>query len=138
MADYFTKFSFCMTLPSKEAQQYALELHKKISDVRDGDLDKDLPESLTDMDTIGDWQFETTPLDKNFGLWLHSEYGGVDAVCEFVSHLLEKFSPRSRVEFEWSHDCTSAKTDAYGGGAAIITAKKIRTMSTSQWLLKNN
>lgn len=137
MADYFTKFSFCMTLPSKEAQQYALELHKKVCAVREGDLDQDLPESLGDMDTIGDWQFQVQPLAKDFGLWLHSEYGGVDAAGEFVRHLLGKFSPAGRVEFEWSHDCTHPKSDAYGGGAAIITAKKIRTLSTNQWLLKS-
>jgi hypothetical protein len=58
----------------------------------------------------------------------------MDALCAFIQHLLQKFDPRGRVEFEWSHDCSKPRVDAYGGGAAIITAKTIRMMSTCQWL----
>jgi hypothetical protein len=38
------------------------------------------------------------------------------------------------VTFEWSHDCSKPRADAYGGGAALITAKNIKTMNTSDWL----
>jgi hypothetical protein len=41
------------------------------------------------------------------------------------------------VAFEWSHDCSRPLTDAYGGGAVLITAKGIKTMSTRQWLREN-
>jgi hypothetical protein len=41
---------------------------------------------------------------------------------------------KSHVTFEWSHDCSKPRVDAYGGGAAFITAKEIKTMSTSAWL----
>jgi hypothetical protein len=41
------------------------------------------------------------------------------------------------VTFEWSHDCSKPRVDAYGGGAAIITAKRIKTMSTCEWLRKH-
>jgi hypothetical protein len=50
---------------------------------------------------------------------------------------LEKFNPDGCVTFEWSHDCTKPRIDAYGGGAAIITARKIKTMSTSEWIRAN-
>ena len=60
--------------------------------------------------------------------------GGLDAVCEFIQHLLQKFDPRGRVTFEWSHDCSKPRVDAYGGGAACITAKEIKSMSTAAWL----
>ena len=63
--------------------------------------------------------------------------GGMDAVCAFIQHLLQKFDSQDRVTFEWSHDCSKPRTDAYGGGAAIVTAKEIKTMSTSQWLAEN-
>jgi len=38
------------------------------------------------------------------------------------------------VTFEWSHDCSKPRVDAYGGGAAVITAQEIKTMSTAAWL----
>jgi len=63
--------------------------------------------------------------------------GGVDAACAFIQHLLEKFNPTGRVTFEWSFDCSKPRTDAYGGGAAIITVQNIRSMSTGQWLTEN-
>jgi len=61
-------------------------------------------------------------------------YGGVDAVCLFIQHLLQKFDPQGRVSLEWSHDCSKPRVDAYGGGAAFITATEIKTMSTAAWL----
>ena len=68
------------------------------------------------------------------GLWLHSMYGGVDAVCVFIQHLLRKFDQKGYVTFEWSHDCSKPRVDAYGGGAAVITAQEIKSMSTAAWL----
>ena len=73
-------------------------------------------------------------VDKQPGLWLHSQNGGVDSACAFLQHLLQKFDLPDPVTFEWSHDCSKPRTDAYGGGAAIVTAQEIKTMSTSRWL----
>ena len=101
------------------------------------ELPAEFPASLTDA--IEDWQFDTdadSPAEDH-GLWLHSENGGMDAACAFIQHLLQKFDPTGRVTFEWSHDCSKPRTDAYGGGAAIITAQEIKTMSTGQWLAEN-
>lgn len=139
MADYFTNFSFILLLPTAEAQTYALELHHQGSSGFSGDdLPKDFPHELKDQ--IEDWCFEAEA-DHHEGraaLWLHSSNGGIDAVCAFVSHLLEKFEPDGFVNFEWSNDCSKPRTDAYGGGAAIITATAIRTMSTCEWLQQNS
>ena len=98
------------------------------------ELPADFPKALVDM--IEDWQFETVADDSGtkYGLWLHSMYGGVDAVCAFIQHLLQKFDQKGYVTFEWSHDCSKPRVDAYGGGAAFITAKEIRSMSTAAWL----
>jgi len=41
------------------------------------------------------------------------------------------------VEFEWSNDCSKPRVDAYGGGAVIITARKIKSMSTTEWLRRH-
>ena len=135
MADYFTNFSVVLNLANEAEQVYALDLAHKASLAQQGDeLPDDFPKALVDM--IEDWQFETVADDPatGHGLWLHSTSGGVDAVCEFIQHLLQKFDPKRYVTFEWSHDCSKPRVDAYGGGAAFITAKEIKSMSTAAWL----
>ena len=135
MADYYTNFSLVVNLPDQAAQQYALELANKASQVHLGEeAPKDFPAPL--LEVVEDWNFEIeadSPAEEH-GIRLHSQCGGIDAVCAFIQHLLQKFNPEARVEFEWSNDCSKPRVDAYGGGAAIITAQEIQTMSTGQWL----
>ena len=137
MADYFTNFSIVINLASKKQQAYALDLAYKATIAhRDEQLPDDFPQAL--KNAIEDWQFETeadSSITKH-GIWLHSTYGGVGSACLFIQHLLEQFDPKSYVAFQWSEDCSKPRTDAYGGGAAVITAKKIKTMSTADWLQK--
>jgi len=138
MADYFTNFSLVFSLPSQEAQAYAMELADQASRFQQGDEQPEsFPKELEGV--IEDWCFETNEdtAENRPALWLHSSSGGIDAVCSFIQHLLQKFDPKGRVTFEWSYDCSKPRTDAYGGGAAIITAKKIKTMSTCEWLQKH-
>ena len=135
MADYYTKFSLVLSLPDQDAQTYALELAHQACQGQQGDeLPTDFPKALADV--IEDWQFETdadSPAGE-FGVWLHSDSGGVEALCAFIQHLLEKFDPQGRVSFAWSYDCSKPRLDAYGGGAAVITAQDIRSIDTGQWL----
>jgi hypothetical protein len=135
MADYFTNFSFILPLADDAQKEYALNLAHIASQHRFAEepLPADFPTALVDV--LEDWQFELEADDD--GLWLHSESGGIDAVCAFVQHLLEKFNPSGRITFEWSHDCSKPRVDAYGGGAAIITATEIKTMNTADWLTAN-
>jgi len=51
----------------------------------------------------------------------------VRTLLEFVQHLLDKFGIEESVGFEWAHTCSKPCLDAYGGGAAIITATEIRS-----------
>lgn len=136
MADYFTSFSLIVPLPHEAAQQYALQLAQIMSDAgQDDNLPEHIPQSI--RDEMESWSFNTEPASTPYGIWLHSEFGGIDAVCAFIQHLLQKFTPNGRVTFEWSHDCSKPLTDAYGGGAAIITATDIKSISTSEWLHLN-
>jgi hypothetical protein len=135
MADYFTRFSMVMRLPNETAQRYAIELaHQACQGQLGDDLPADFPRELADC--VEDWQFETevnSPA-KEHGVWLYSDYGGVDALCAFLQHLLRKYDPQGRVGFAWSYDCTKPRLDAYGGGAALVTAQDIQSIETSQWL----
>ena len=135
MADYYTNFSVVMSLPSEAAQAYAINIHHQATlAFQDDQWAEDVPQELLNLSE--DWCFEIDA-NRNHAVWLHSEYGGVDAVCVFIQHLLKKFNPQGRVIFEWSHDCSKPRTDAYGGGAAIVTSNEIKTMSTGQWLTEN-
>lgn len=133
MADYFTNFS--VSIPLKpEQREYALQLVKQVEAHRTHDqpLPANFPSELADE--VESWTFEAE--SDNDGIWLHSQYGGQDTACVFVQHLLQKFDFAPSVAFEWSHDCSKPRTDAYGGGAAYITATQIETFSTSEWLQK--
>jgi hypothetical protein len=135
MADYFTRFSVILPLPNEGARGYAVDLAANASRAQLGDEPSEvLPASIQDV--VQDWQFETDPdsADGKWGLWLHSDYGGIDAVCAFIQHLLQKFDPKGRVALEWSNDCSKPRVDAFGGGAALITAKKIKSMNTADWV----
>ena len=138
MASYFTHFSVALSLPNEAAQAYALDLAHQADQGRQGNpLPENFPQALANV--LEDWNFETdadSPASGH-GLWLHSDNGGVDALCAFLQHLLQKFDPNGRVTFEWSHDCSKPRLDAYGGGAAIVTAQEIKTMSTGQWLAEH-
>jgi hypothetical protein len=132
MADYYTKFSLVLALKHPQHQQYAIELAAQAHAYRaeDQPVPDHFPAHLAEF--LEAWSFETE-LEQE-GLWLHSEEGGIDAVCAFIQHLLAQFDPQGNVSFEWSNDCSKPRVDAYGGGAAFITAYEIKTLSTGEWL----
>lgn len=135
MADYFTNFSLIVPLPDEAAVQSALDLAEQAFHAHLGEeMPDDFPASLRDV--IEDWQFDTDANDPSHGrgLWLHSSNGGIDAVCAFIQHLLGRFAPEGHVTLEWSNDCSKPRVDAFGGGAAIITADAITSISTGEWL----
>jgi hypothetical protein len=127
-----------MELPNAAALTYAETLFRQAFQILQGDEPPtDFPAEL--LDHAEDWFFEADAdvLNNQPRLWLHSDSGGIDAVCAFIQHLLQKFALPNVVTFEWSHDCSKPRTDAYGGGAAVITAQEIKSMSTGQWLREN-
>lgn len=132
MADYFTNFSFIVQLTNAAQQDQALDLFKKTSGIQQGEeVPNDFPAALKEF--ADDCVFEVEAGSQANTLWLHSDCGGIDSVCEFVQHLIKQFKLLP-VAFEWSYDCTKPRTDAYGGGAAYITAEEIKTISTSEWV----
>jgi len=138
MADYFTNFSLILRL-NKEQQEYALNLVNAVEGYRNEgrSLPADFPECIGEV--VEDWPFDVEAVSE--GIWINSQYGGQESVCAFIQHLLHKFDFAPSVAFEWSHDCSKPRTDAYGGGAAYITSTEIETFSTSEWLracLKNH
>lgn len=137
MADYYTKFSLVVRLPDLSAQEYALDLARQAHGAHLGDgLPAGFPEALADLPE--EWSF-STEADHSTGepgVWLHSEEGGVEAACAFIQHLLGHFGLAEPVGFAWSHDCSKPRTDAYGGGAALVSARELKTIDTGAWLAR--
>jgi len=133
MADYFTNFSFNLPLTDPAQKEHALNLAQiaRVHRFEDEQLPADFPPPLQDV--LEEWNFEVEE-DGEDGLWVHSDSGGVDAACVFIQHLLQKFNLTLRVGFEWSHDCSKPRPDAFGGGAALISKEEIKIMSTGDWL----
>jgi len=133
MADYYTNFSFIICLNSKEEQQQALDLFHQMQAVQQAeDVAPDFPSVLRDL--AEDCWFDVEAQGQH-DLWIHSEQGGVDAVCTFVHYLIKQFN-LPPVSFEWSYDCNRPRTDAFGGGAAYITKEEIRSFTTNQWIVQ--
>jgi hypothetical protein len=135
MAEYFINFSLILPLPTEAAEKYALDLAYQVARIHHGDeIPEDFPASLSDV--VGDWVFETDASDPSsgWGLWMHSDSGGMNAVGAFIQHLLQRFDPEGYATLEWSSDCTEPRVDGYGGGASVITAERIKSINTDQWL----
>ena len=135
MADYYTNFSLIMALPDVAARTYALELHQRMEEHRDDRRRAaGVPKSL--WEEREGWHFacQAAPGEPQPSLWLRSSDGGTDAACAFIQHLLHQFQLREAGTVEWSHDCSKPRTDAYGGGAAFITAHELRTFNTAEWV----
>ena len=132
MADYFTNFSFIVEIKEPAQSEYVLDLANiaSIHRYEAEQLPATFPQPLRDV--LEDWHFEVEQCDE--GIWFHSTEGGVGAVSALVQHLLQKFQISGPIGFEWSHDCSQPKVDAFGGGAAVVTATEIKSMTTSNWL----
>jgi len=73
MADYYTRFSLVLHLPSEEAQEYALDIHHQARQASEGDEPPpNFPPTLSEQ--LDAWQFEMDADDPagQHGLWLHS------------------------------------------------------------------
>lgn len=132
MANYFTNFSFIVPLTNAEQQTQALELFRQMSAIQQGEeAPEDFPANLKEF--ADDCVFEVEAGTEPNSLWIHSDCGGVDSVCEFVHYIIKQFKLEP-VAFEWSFDCTKPRTDAYGGGAAYITSTEIKSITTFDWI----
>ncbi len=134
MADYYTNVSMELALPSKEAVDYAIDLAQAMDDCARAITPKtDVPEGWQENIEDENWTFDIKK-EGDRSIWIHSECGCIDEIIKLIQHLMQKFDMTEPVSFEWSNDCSKPRVDAYGGGAAYITATEVRTFNTSQWL----
>jgi hypothetical protein len=76
----------------------------------------------------------TAHYDETEGrLWICDEAGrpNIDALAALIQRLLPCWLP---IGFEWSHDCSKPRTDAFGGGWCLITEDQITCETTADQL----
>ena len=135
MADYFTNISLVLELKDEEID-YAVRLAELITEYKDGEIPVPSPEYLEGMELFQDdadnWNCDVSKVPE--GLWIHSENGSIDEIIAFVQHLLARFNYTTCVTMEWSNDCSKPRADAFGGGAAVVTATEAIYINTTQWV----
>ena len=131
MADYYTECSFMVVDLPEDAIVYALELADRMHETMGCDIDE-----LVREDSIPDDEFTALvrTFDENLwiggasitrdgdGLWItHDESINIDAVAQLLHEVLKKFDLDNIISFEYACTCSKPRTDAYGGGAAVVT-----------------
>lgn len=68
----------------------------------------------------------------------HSESGGgdIDNLLAMVQKFLAECRPDEYWVLEWANTCSKHRVGAFGGGAAVVTAKEQRWQSTGEFVLK--
>ena len=81
------------------------------------------------------WVFDEQGADEAQTLWLISdEAASVDLVAELMQQFLRRFRPNDYLAFSWANTCSTSRPDAFGGGAAFITAAEVKYLNTHHWL----
>ena len=70
-------------------------------------------------------------------LWVHGdEATNIDLLASCIQEMFKKFKLKDKIGFEWASSCSKPRLDAFGGGAVVVSAKRIKYMNTGVWLSK--
>lgn len=68
-------------------------------------------------------------------LWIYSEeYGNISHISHAIHETMKHYNTPGFVTFEWAYSASKPMLDAYGGGAAFITAEQCLHHTTGDWL----
>lgn len=152
MADYYIHWSVALKLSTEADQQEeetawleeALEVPEELFEASVDEVTEhfaNLGIDISGIDILDDWPgFEWEfCLDEGHEeephLWSYcSDNGNLDVLFAIVQGFLSKFRPDDTFSVEWSYTCSKPRLDAYGGGAALVTATDIHTINTGEWL----
>jgi len=127
MADYFTEFSLVMDVSESEKRwiDRFLDLSKTLID-----------ESSYETIAV---KYRDSRSDADLEAWFHSfgyQNSSLNALCELLRRFLIKFDRDDVVILEWANTCSKPRTDAFGGGAAVISRLGIDFINTTVWAEK--
>ncbi len=60
--------------------------------------------------------------------------GDLEVLTKLVQKFLRKFRSKEVWSIQWSWTCSSPRVKNFGGGAAVVSAKKIEQLETNLWV----
>jgi hypothetical protein len=126
MANNYLEFSTAIKDLTEEERKWCEDELEKLEEEHD--------KSLEDFGD-GVMHFEYSFERGDTMLWFHvCESGDPMNVADFISSFLERWRPDQCHSFAWAEYCSKPRLDEFGGGAAFITAKEIKTVGTWSWM----
>lgn len=133
MADYFTKLSFAFPLPEAQAREF-VDYVTNLNSIESEEEAPPVPEGWPDPEDFlhmnDDWvgleaSVEPEALDAPEGqvpVWIRDDAGevNIDLLIELLETAVERFDLQDPIGFEWTNDCSKARLNAFGGGAAVV------------------
>lgn len=78
---------------------------------------------------------ETEDPPQTWTMHIHSDiFPDLDEVIDFIQTYLRECHPTGVVTIEWANTCNKMRPDGFGGGAAVVTATGVETITTDAWL----
>lgn len=137
MADYYTKLSALLPL-SREALDFLLRAEAVLED-EDRAVPADLGLTTEEREMLEDEGFRPSGADYEWiareeAIWVHGDDADPGTVAELARMAIRRFRPDLHWGFEYTLDCSRPRTDAYGGGAVVVTASGTAWTTTGIWL----
>jgi hypothetical protein len=132
MADNYLEFSAALDVETEDERRW---LEQQLEDVEheDGDMPRfllDYPDRDEGETSAG---FEVT-WESDLVVFFATESGNVGHLAHLVQKFLKEFRPKEAWSVTWAESCSMPRIDAFGGGAAFVTAGEVRWMSTYQFI----
>ena len=145
MADYYTELS--VELEDKPGW-VVQDIRDILLAIEEGDIEsapewyrklapgategKDFPSFIDDC--LGGPSMVTHELTER-GLWIYTEENaGIDSLAHAIHETMKHYNTPGYVTFEWAYTASKPMLDAFGGGAAFISATEITIRSTGDWI----
>ena len=122
MANNYTQFSLALNIKSAAEKTWWEDTLRAAAD--------------TEVDETGgsgaDFDYEVSDTE----VWFHDdgEQGNLEQIEGFVQAYLKKFNPKGYFVIEWASTCSKARVGEFGGGLAVVTAKKTHWFQGYQWV----
>lgn len=131
MADYYTQFAMSLDDVSSEEAQWIREM---IAEDEDG-----FPKFMQDWEDrdemLGFLAFDLTfDDDRTVKITDLDGYGNEGQLARFLQMYLKRWRPDTYLGLSFAYTCSKPRNDAFGGGAAFITADYIEWMSLQAFL----
>lgn len=147
MADNYTQFSEALVVKNKkELAWWRLILRAGDKSVSDHWLDNEpmteaaklwVPILGSENDNGYEFLWKIDEDGSQYNLWFHSdEYGNAEHVAGIVQAFFKYMRPKGRDIFTltWADTCSSSRVGQFGGGALVVTKKRVCWLNTWDWV----